>query len=98
MFERLNFHPDYDLIIYEDNLQTIRLMNSEIARINIKLRHVDVAQCWLREVVQNDQIKIDYLSTVRMMTDELTKLLSLQKHKEFLVHLELVNIQSLIDQ
>jgi hypothetical protein len=93
----LKFDPDQDLIIYENNLQTIRLMKSEIARIDTKLRHIDVAQCWLREMIQNGHLHVEYLSTAKMMTDGLTKLLPPQKHKEFVRHLGLVNVQGLIE-
>jgi hypothetical protein len=39
----LKFDSNQDLIIYENNLQTIRLMKSKIARIDTKLKHIDVA-------------------------------------------------------
>jgi hypothetical protein len=97
LFKKLKFDSDQNLIIYENNLQTIRLMKSEIVRIDTKLRHIDVAQCWLREMIQNDHLHVEYLLTAKMMTDDLTKLLSLQKHKEFVRHLDLMDVQELIE-
>jgi hypothetical protein len=97
LFEKLKFDSNQNLIIYEDNLQTIRLMKSKIVRIDIKLRHIDVVQCWLREMIQNDHLHVEYLSTIKMMTDDLTKLLSSQKHKKFVRHLDLMNVQRLIE-
>jgi hypothetical protein len=97
LFKKLKFNSNQDLIIYENNLQTIRLMKSKIARIDIKLRHIDVAQCWLRKMIQNDHLHVKYLLTIKMMTDDLTKLLSPQKHKEFVRHLGLMNVQKLIE-
>jgi hypothetical protein len=97
LFKKLKFDPDQDLIIYGDNLQTIRLMKSEIARIDTKLRHIDVAQCWLREMVQNGHLHVEYLPTAKMVADGLTKLLPPQKHKEFVRHLGLVDVQGLIE-
>lgn len=45
LFQKLRFDPGHDIIIYNDNLQTIRILNAEIDRTDTKLRHVDVAQC-----------------------------------------------------
>jgi hypothetical protein len=97
LFKKLKFDSNQNLIIYENNLQTIRLMKSKIVRIDIKLRHIDVAQCWFREMIQNDHLHVEYLSTIKMMTDDLTKLLSSQKHKKFVRHLDLMNVQRLIE-
>ncbi len=97
LFKKLKFDSNQNLIIYEDNLQTIRLMKSKIARIDTKLRHIDVAQCWFREMIQNDHLHVEYLFTTKMMTDDLTKLLSSQKHKKFLRHLDMINVRKLIE-
>jgi hypothetical protein len=67
LFEKLRFNSDQKMIIYNDNLQIIRLLTSEIAKMNIKLRHVDIAQCWLRQSVQQEKIDVNYLFTVHMM-------------------------------
>jgi hypothetical protein len=97
LFKKLRFDSNQNLIIYENNLQTIRLMKSEIARIDTKLRHIDVAQCWLKEMIQNGHLHVEYLFTIKMMADDLTKLLPPQKHKEFVRHLGLMNVQKLIE-
>jgi hypothetical protein len=97
LFEKLEFNLDQKMIIYNDNLQIIRLLTSEIAKVNIKLRHVDIAQCWLRQSVQLEKIGVDYLLTAHMMIDEMTKLLSSQRHKHFIQQLELMNVKSLMN-
>ncbi len=97
LFKKLKFDSNQNLIIYENNLQTIRLMKSEIARIDTKLRHIDVAQCWFKEMIQNDHLHVEYLFTTKMIADDLTKLLSSQKHKKFLRHLDLINVRKLIE-
>ncbi len=84
------------MIIYENNLQTIKLMNSKIARIDTKLKHVDIAQCWLRKMIQNDHIRVDYLLTDQMIANDLTKLLSSQKHREFVTHVDFVDVRKLV--
>jgi hypothetical protein len=81
LFEKLSFNFDQKMIIYNDNLQIIRLFISKIAKMNIKLRHVDIAQCWLRQSVQQEKIDVSYLLTIHMMIDEMIKLLFSQKHK-----------------
>jgi predicted GNAT superfamily acetyltransferase len=75
LFEKLSFNLDQKMIIHNDNLQIIRLLTSKIAKVNIKWRHVDIAQCWLRQSVQLGKIDVEYLSTAHMMIDKITKLL-----------------------
>jgi hypothetical protein len=96
LFKKLKFDSNQDLIMYEDNLQTIRLMKSKIVRIDTKFRHIDVAQCWLKEMIQNDHFHVEYLFTTKMIADDLIKLLSSQKHKKFLRHLNLIDVRKLI--
>jgi hypothetical protein len=97
LFEKLRFNSDQKMIIYNDNLQIIRLLTSEIAKMNIKLRHVDIAQCWLRQSMQQEKIDVNYLLTVHMMIDEMMKLLSSQRHKQFIQQLRLMNVKSLMN-
>ena len=40
---------DHRIVIQCDNTQTIRLVNEEIARLQTKLRHVDIHNHWLRQ-------------------------------------------------
>ncbi len=65
--------------------------------MNTKLRHVDIAQCWQRQSVQQEKIDVEYLSTVHMMTDEMIKLLFSQRHKQFIQQLRLINVKSLMN-
>jgi hypothetical protein len=97
LFEKLRFNSDQKMIIYNDNLQIIRLLTSEIAKMNIKLRHVNIAQCWLDQSVQQEKMGVEYLSTAHMMTDKMTKLLSLQRHRQFIDQLRLMNVKSLMN-
>jgi vacuolar-type H+-ATPase catalytic subunit A/Vma1 len=98
LFKKIEFSSDSDqqMTLYNDNLQTIRLLISKIAKVDTKLRHVDVAQCWLREFVQRDILKMNYLLIAKMTTNEMTKILSSQKHKKFIKQLNLVNIKNLM--
>jgi hypothetical protein len=97
LFKKIEFSSDHQMTLYNDNLQTIRLLISEIAKVDTKLRHIDVTQCWLRKSVQRDILKMNYLLTAKMTADDMTKMLSSQKHKEFMRQLELVNIKKMMN-
>ena len=43
LFEKLQFNPDQDIVIYNDNLQIIHILTSEMGKTDTKLRHIDVA-------------------------------------------------------
>ncbi len=47
-FQKLKFDSNQKIMIYNDNLQIIRLFISKILKTETKLRHVDIAQCWLK--------------------------------------------------
>jgi hypothetical protein len=80
-FQKLKFDSNQKIMIYNNNLQTIRLFISEILKIETKLRHVDIAQCWLKQSIQSDYFSMNYLFIAKMITNELTKILSSQKHR-----------------
>ncbi len=48
LFQKLKFDSNQKIMIYNDNLQIIRLFISKILKTETKLRHVDIAQCWLK--------------------------------------------------
>jgi hypothetical protein len=95
-FQKLKFDSNQKIMIYNDNLQTIRFFISEFLKIETKLRHVDIAQCWLKHSVQSDYFSMNYLFIAKMITNELIKILSSQKHREFINQLRLVDADFLI--
>ncbi len=95
-FQKLKFDSNQKIIIYNDNLQIIRFFISKILKTETKLRHVDIAQCWLKQSVQSDYFSMKYLSIAKMIANELTKILSSQKHREFINQLRLVDVEHLI--
>jgi hypothetical protein len=95
-FQKLKFDLNQKIIIYNDNLQTIRFFISKILKIETKLRHVDIAQCWLKQSIQNDYFLMNYLSIAKMITNELTKILSSQKHRKFINQLRFIDAKFLI--
>jgi hypothetical protein len=96
LFQKLKFDSNQKIMIYNDNLQTIRLFISKIFKIETKLRHVDIAQCWLRQSIQSDYFSMNYLFIAKMITNEFTKILSSQKHRKFINQLKLVDAELLI--
>ena len=96
LFRKLRFNVEHDLTLYNDNLQTLRILTSETPKTETKLRHINIAQCWLRQQVQNDQLNVDYLPTAQMVADGLTKMLPPQKHKNFIQQLNLVDLKKVI--
>ncbi len=96
LFQKLKFDSNQKIMIYNDNLQIIRFLISKILKTETKFRHVDIAQCWLRQSVQSDYFSVNYLSIAKMITNELTKILSSQKHREFINQLRLVDVEHLI--
>ena len=72
-FETIHFRIDHKSIIECDNSQTIRvLINNKLV---IKLRHVDIHKHWLRQKIVSDKIEIEWVSTIKILVDELTKIL-----------------------
>ncbi len=96
LFQKLKFDSNQKIMIYNDNLQIIRFFISKILKTETKLQHVDIAQCWLKQSVQNDYFSMNYLFIAKMITNELTKILSSQKHREFINQLRLVDAEFLI--
>ncbi len=47
-FQKMKLNSNQKIMIYNDNLQIIRFFISKILKIETKLRHVDIAQYWLR--------------------------------------------------
>jgi hypothetical protein len=95
-FQKLKFDSNQKIMIYNDNLQIIRLFISKIFKTETKLRHVDIAQYWLKQSVQSDYFLMNYLFIAKMITNELTKILSSQKHREYINQLKLVDVKHLI--
>ena len=64
LFSKLKFNINHDFIIFNDNRQIIRLLISKISRIETKLRHINIAQCWLRQEIEKGRLMIEYIFTI----------------------------------
>ncbi len=69
LFQKLKFDSNQKIIIYNDNLQTIRLFISEILKIETKFRHVDIAQCWFK-TINTKRLFLNELSIYRKNDNE----------------------------
>jgi hypothetical protein len=73
-----------------DNTQTIRLVNEDVAKLQTKLRHVDIHHHWLRQEVTRKMIKVEHIPSDNMIADGFTKSLPANKWASFLDQLGLV--------
>jgi hypothetical protein len=95
-FQKFKFNSNQKIMIYNDNLQTIRFFFSEFLKIETKFQHVDIAQCWLKQLIQSDYFSMNYVFIAKMITNKLTKILSSQKHRKFINQLKFVDAEFLI--
>jgi hypothetical protein len=83
LFRALSLELDEPLSIECDNRQTIRLLVEEVAKLQTKLRHVDIHSHWLRQEVQRGSIQLTWQETKKMMADGLTKALNKALFQKF---------------
>jgi hypothetical protein len=96
VFDQLELDLDSEATVHCDNLQTVRLMMKETPKLVTKLKHIDIHQHWLRQETAKGAVKIEWISTVDMPADGLTKALRSQKHATFIKQLNLIDISSMI--
>ena len=96
-FASITLDLDQDYTIECDNLQTVRLMLKEAPKLETKLKHVDIHRHWLKQEVENGHINIKWVPTSEMAADGFTKALPRQKHEDFIRHLNMVNVDQLIE-
>ena len=75
LLKALSIEIDELFAIECDNRQMIRLL-AESAKLQTKLRHIDIHSHWLRQVVQRGSITLTWQESKKMMADGLTKALS----------------------
>lgn len=76
---------DCVITLFNDNQSAQKL--SENCMYHARTKHIDVRHHFIREVVQNNLVKIEYLSTENMTADLLTKPLSIVKFNRFVSQL-----------
>ena len=83
---------DHHITIQCDNVQTIRLVNEDIVRLQTKLRHVDIHNHWLRQEAAEGRIQVIYKKSKDMIADGLTKALPIEDFRRFQGQMGLVDI------
>ncbi len=93
-FEAIQLDLDEDISLKCDNMQTVRLMLKESPKLVTALKHIDIHQHWLRQEVQRNNLRIDWISTGEMVADGFTKALPIQKHLAFLKNICMENVSA----
>ncbi len=83
-FESIQYDSMKKLHIRCDNRQTLRVLKKEMLKLDTKLKHVDIHRHWLKQKIQTNRINVNWCSTTKMSADDFIKVLSRQKHEEFL--------------
>jgi hypothetical protein len=97
-FESIQYDSMKKLHIRCDNRQILRVLKKEMLKLDTKLKHVDIHKHWLRQEIQTNRISVSWCSTAGMSADDFIKMLSRQKHEEFLRQFHLIDITHLINQ
>ena len=77
-------------MIHDDNQSAIALVKNPINYRRI--RHINVSYYFVRELIVNKTLKYNYISTKKMVVDDLTKPLTSEKFAEFIVMLKLSDL------
>jgi hypothetical protein len=93
----LDLDDDGKTPILCDNMQTIRLIETDEPKFRTQLKHIDVHNHWLRQELRAHHIRIQWIPTADMPADGFTKALTRQRHDIFIKSLNLINIRNRID-
>jgi hypothetical protein len=97
-FKLIQYDSMKKLHIRCDNRQIFRVLKKKILKLDTKLKHVDIHRHWLRQKIQTSRISVNWCSIAEMSTNDFIKVLSRQKHEEYLKQLYLIDIIHLINQ
>jgi hypothetical protein len=98
LFKGLSLKLNQTLVIWCDNQQTVGIVTKEQDKLSTKLKHVDIHQSWIRQEVKERRLHVQWRSTTQIPADGMTKMLSRQKHIEFIQQLHLVDICSKVHE
>ncbi len=97
LFKALSLELNEPLVIQCDNRQTIRLVVEESAKLDTKLRHVDIHNHWLRQEYSSGRVLVEWVETARMPADGLTKALGKGKYQGFICQIGLQGIKDQLE-
>jgi hypothetical protein len=92
LFKAMQLDLDEPLVIQCDNRQTIQLVCEESAKLQSKLRHVNIHNHWLRQEYASGRVQIEWKETTQIVADGMTKALALPKFIGFVGQLGLQEI------
>jgi len=92
LFKAMTLRLNELLTIHCDNTQTLRLLKEDSAKLNMKLRHVNIYQHWLRQEYVVRRVLFKWIPTTEMITDGFTKALLKQKFQNFVQMVGMVDI------
>lgn len=81
--------PTKPFIIYEDNIPCIRI--AEEPREHQRTKHIDIQYMYIRELIKNKEIQLQYLATDKQIADALTKGLPRIKFNEHFKNIGMQN-------
>ena len=93
-FKAIQFDPEFTPALWCDNQQTVSIATKTADKLQTKLKHVDVHHQWVRQEVAEGRLQIDWKPTAEMPADGLTKILSRQRHANFVRQLGLSDLSS----
>ena len=97
LFKVMTLRLDEPLIINCDNTQTLRLLKEDLAKLNTKLRHVNIHQHWLRQEYAARRVLFEWKPTTEMIADGFTKALPRQKFRNFVQMVGMVDITTRLE-
>ena len=75
-------------LIWADNQKTIVVVeNSEFHR---RMKHVDIKYHWIRQIIQNELITVEYIFIFLMIADDFIKFLDFKNFKRFLNLIDMI--------
>lgn len=83
---------DFEHKLYNDNLQSIRLITNLDQRISTKLRHVDIQNLWSKQEFDKGRITVECIPLDERPADGLTKELPRGRFLPFRTQLDLTNL------
>ena len=78
-------------VIHGDNQGVIALVKNPVN--HRRIRHINVSYHFVRELIVNETLKYNYISTKKIITDDLTKPLTSEKFAEFIAILRLSDLR-----
>ena len=97
LFDEIGFDTEQaDNILECDNRQTVRLIGENNPIVKTNIRHVNISDLWLRQEHHAGRVNVTWVTTDHMEADGLTKPLPKAKFDQFISHLGMQDIRSLV--